>query len=121
MAGCSRRVDLVSPGVGSAAPPLLEGDVTVRGISGETSPQFLVLDLIDNMHIDSVKAGGVAARFAQQPSAFTVSLDAGYRRGDVITVEVFYRGDPVPTGFGSFIFSSHGGTPWIWSLSEPYG
>jgi len=39
----------------------------------------------------------------------------------MMTVETFYRGVPGSSGFGSFAFSTHGGVPWIWSLSEPYG
>lgn len=105
----------------TTAPPLLEGAVTIRGVSNETSPRFLVLDLTNNMHIDSVKVGGVRSGFVQQASAFTVSLDSGYQIHSVLTVEVFYRGMPVSTGFGSFVFGSHTGTPWVWSLSEPYG
>jgi aminopeptidase N len=27
----------------------------------------------------------------------------------------------MPTGFGSFVFETSAGAPWIWSLSQPYG
>jgi aminopeptidase N len=38
-----------------------------------------------------------------------------------MTLSLTYHGVPVATGFGSFFFGDHGGTPWVWSLSEPYG
>jgi len=34
---------------------------------------------------------------------------------------VYYHGTPGSSGFGSFEFSSQGGNPAIWTLSEPYG
>jgi aminopeptidase N len=38
-------------------------------------------------------------------------------------VAVFYQGEPVSSGFGSFTQSVHGPDtiPVIWTLSEPYG
>jgi aminopeptidase N len=105
----------------TTAPPFLEGAVTIRGICRAAAPRFLVLDLSENMRIDSVRVGGSAAAVTQQPSAFTVSLDSGFRPNDIILLEIFYRGVPQASGLGSFVFSSHAGTPWVWSLSEPYG
>ena len=105
----------------NTAPSFVEGKVTIRGICGEISPRFLVFDLAANMQIDSARVGGARAGFAQQPSAFTVSLDSGFQIDDIITVEVYYRGTPQSSGLGSFVFTSHAGTPWVWSLSEPYG
>ena len=37
------------------------------------------------------------------------------------TTVVYYHGTPGSSGFGSFAFSSQGGNPAIWTLSEPYG
>jgi aminopeptidase N len=34
---------------------------------------------------------------------------------------IFYRGLPVPTGYGSFVFGTNINTPVIWTLSEPFG
>ena len=34
---------------------------------------------------------------------------------------VYYHGVPPDNGFGSFVQSTHKGTPVIWTLSEPYG
>jgi aminopeptidase N len=105
----------------SASPPMLSGAVTIRGICNQNLPHFLVLDLANAMHVDSVKVGGSNAGFTQQLSTLSLTIDSAYRLNDPITVAVFYRGVPQPTGFGSFVFDSHNGTPWVWSLSEPYG
>ncbi len=102
-------------------PQYLSGDVTVRGVCGQSSPGFLVLDLTNTMQIDSVTVDGRRAGFNQQASSFSVTLDSNYRVGDLITADVFYSGTPVATALGSFIFTSHNGTPLVWSLSEPYG
>ena len=41
--------------------------------------------------------------------------------GKSFSVKVFYQGVTRPNGFGSFEFGTHGGTPIISTLSEPYG
>lgn len=105
----------------STSPFNLSGAVTIRGTCLQDGPQLLTLDLTNTMHIDSVEVNGRPAVFYQQPSSFTVSLDSGYRAGDVITMKVSYEGVPQATGLGSFVLDSHSGTPWVWSLSEPYG
>ena len=105
----------------STQPFFLAGVVTIRGICSGEHPTFCTLDLMNSMHIDSVGVGGTMSGFVQQPSSFTVELDSAYHIGDRLTLDVYYRGVPQATGFGSFIDDSHSGTPWIWSLSEPYG
>ena len=37
------------------------------------------------------------------------------------TINIFYHGHPVATGFGSFNFDEYQGVNHIWTLSEPYG
>jgi len=105
----------------STSPFNLSGIVTIRGTCLQDGPQLLSLDLTNTMHIDSVEVNGKPAAFYQQPSSFTVSLDSSYHAGDVITMSVSYGGVPQATGMGSFVLDSHSGTPWVWSLSEPYG
>jgi aminopeptidase N len=105
----------------STSPFYLSGIVTIRGTCLQDGPQLLSLDLTNTMHIDSVEVNSRRATFYQQPSSFTVSLDSGYHAGDVITMSVMYGGVPLATGLGSFVLDSHSGTPWVWSLSEPYG
>ncbi|HTP79502.1 MAG TPA: M1 family aminopeptidase, partial [Bacteroidota bacterium] len=73
------------------------------------------------MHIDSVSLDGVRDAFVQNPASFDVMLGRSYSAGQQLTIVVYYRGIPVPTGFGSFHFGAHGSTGWAWTLSEPYG
>ncbi len=103
------------------SPQLLEGNVTVSGICTTDSASLLTLDLMNTMQIDSVIMNGAQTPFIQYASSFSITLDRTYRRGEKISAEIYYRGSPVATGFGSFVFSSHNGVPWVWTLSEPFG
>ncbi len=105
----------------TTSPFYLYGDVTIRGKCRQDNPQFLQLDFTNSMHVDSLFINGVQKNITLLPSSFIVELDSGYHAGDIISTEVFYNGAPVPTGFGSFVSTEHNGTPWVWSLSEPYG
>jgi aminopeptidase N len=105
----------------SATPSYLIGSVLVKAFCSVDSLRSLGLDLMDVMRVDSVRAGGTTVAFTQFSTLIQISLDRIYRNGELISVEVFYQGRPVPTGFGSFEFGQHAGTSWIWSLSEPYG
>ncbi|NUN70204.1 MAG: T9SS type A sorting domain-containing protein [Bacteroidetes bacterium] len=102
-------------------PNYLRGAVTVRGICTAPSSAALTLDLSGAMTIDSVVVDGASAFFIQRSSSFDVTLSRPYVTGESITALIYYKGTPVPSGFGSFSFSQHNGTPWIFSLSEPYG
>ncbi|MEW6510309.1 MAG: M1 family aminopeptidase [Bacteroidota bacterium] len=103
------------------SPPLLRGGVTVSARSLSDTLRNLTLDLNGGMRVDSVRAGGVPLSFVQYPFGMGITLDRIYPANELFTVEVFYQGTPAVSGFGSFLFTSQNGVPWIWSLSEPYG
>ncbi len=105
----------------STGSPVLEGTVTIRGKCNQDLPHYLVLDLTNTMIVDSVTVDGGDAGVVQQPEAFVVALAGAYHPGDMLTVVVHYHGTPEATGLGSFVVDSHEGTPWVWTLSEPYG
>jgi peptidase M1-like protein/HYDIN/CFA65/VesB family protein len=105
----------------SASPHYLSGNVVVRAISMEDGLSAITLDLMNSLTVDSVKVGGSSVPFLQNPSSFNIVLDHSYSKGELLSVQVYYRGIPGSSGFGSFEFSSHSSTPWVWSLSEPYG
>ena len=98
----------------------LKGKITIVGICKD-SARILTLDLANRMHIDSVFVDGQIKSTTQNSSWFDISLARRYTSGDVLTVDIFYEGSPLATGFGSFVFTSHLGMPWVYSLSEPYG
>jgi aminopeptidase N len=98
----------------------IKGEVTITGIC-RGSTGTLTLDLVNQMHIDSVLVNGQIMPFTQNSDWFDISLARSYAIGEILSVDVFYEGVPLSTGFGSFVFDSHSGVPWIHSLSEPYG
>jgi aminopeptidase N len=99
----------------------LKGDITVTGQCTSDNAGSLTLDLMNTMKVDSVRLNSSLTAFVQHASSFEVTLDRIYHSGEQVSLEIFYEGLPAPTGFGSFMFGSHEGTPWVWSLSEPYG
>ncbi|MDE3057461.1 MAG: T9SS type A sorting domain-containing protein [Bacteroidota bacterium] len=103
------------------SPQFLDGRVTVEGICTADNTVSLTLDLMNTMQIDSVTTNGTQTLFVQQASSFSIALNRTYHRSEKISTEIYYHGTPVATGFGSFVFSSHNGVPWVWTLSEPYG
>jgi aminopeptidase N len=98
----------------------LQGKVTVAGICRD-SARSLTLDLVDRMRVDSVRVDGQTRPFIQNSEWFNVSLPRLYSIGEILSIDVFYKGNSNATGFGSFVIDSHSGVPWIHSLSEPYG
>ncbi|HTR82496.1 MAG TPA: M1 family aminopeptidase [Bacteroidota bacterium] len=99
----------------------LNGEVTIVGICREAGQTTLTLDLNDAMHIDSVYVNGSRSSFMQDPFSFNVTLGQAPQTGDALRATIFYSGYPVATGFGSIVFNTHAGVPWVYSLSEPYG
>jgi aminopeptidase N len=105
----------------TTSPPWIAGRVSVHARAVDSFVDSLRLDLADPMTVDSVSTGGQAAAFTHTGGTLRIRLDRTYTAGEIIQVDISYRGLPVETGFGSFVFSSHNGTPWAWSLSQPYG
>lgn len=105
----------------TASPQYIKGSVTMNALCRVSSLSWIRLDMTGYyMTMDSVKVNGIPAVFTQSVMTFDVTLDHTYGLGEPMTVVMYYRGSP---GYvlGSFTFSSHAGTPWIWSLSEPFG
>ncbi|MCX6121304.1 MAG: M1 family aminopeptidase [Ignavibacteriales bacterium] len=98
----------------------LKGKVTIKGICRD-SASILTLDLVNRMQVDSVLVDGHTTSVAHNDNSFDISLARTFTSGEVLSVDVFYEGAPLATGFGSFMFDSHSGVPWVYSLSEPYG
>jgi aminopeptidase N len=99
----------------------LKGKVTVAGTCLADSARTLTLDLVNQMRIDSVLMNGQRCIFTQRDNSFDITLTRLYHSAESLSVDIFYEGVPIATGLGSFVFSSHSGIPWVYSLSEPYG
>lgn len=104
-------------------PNNVRGSVTMVARSLVDNLASITLDLMNAMTVDSVYAGGIRIfDVSQQPSLVSINLDRSYSIGQLLTVVVYYHGVPRSSGFGSFAFSEASpGSPWVWSLSEPYG
>ncbi|MBL7703680.1 MAG: T9SS type A sorting domain-containing protein [Ferruginibacter sp.] len=106
-----------------------EVNPSVRYITGKVTVYFVMtaasgniqIDLMNALTVDSVKQRNML--LARQHTANTLSVDfpATINAGVLDSVSVYYKGVPPNNGFGSFETTTHGGTPVMWSLSEPYG
>ncbi len=97
------------------------GRVTMVGkakIDGFDQP---VLDLYDNMDIDSVFDHGVyTTNWTEGSNLITITLATPVNTDEEFEITVVYHGHPVEGGFQSFNFGYHNGTPIISTLSEPF-
>jgi aminopeptidase N len=106
-----------------------EVDPAVRYIKGSVTVYFrataatdnIVLDLMDVLRTDSVLQRNNRINFTQQNNTLSITLANNIVVGSLDSVSIFYQGTPPETGFGSFVLSTHAGTPVMWTLSEPYG
>lgn len=105
----------------TTTPQYLRGSVTMKATSTVNGLASIRLDMMNSLTMDSVAVNGIPVSFTQSTSTFDVTLDHSYASGEAMTVVMYYEGIPGNSGFGSFEFSTHSGTPWVWSLSEPYG
>ncbi len=106
-----------------------EVDPAVRYIKGKVTIYYtilsstgnIILDLMSPLVADSVKQRNQLLTKSQASNTLTINFPATVNAGTLDSVSIFYQGVPPNTGFGSFIQSTHSGTPVMWSLSEPYG
>jgi len=106
-----------------------EVDPAVRYIKGKVTVYYTILsatntislDLMSPLVTDSVKQRNVLLAKSQANNTLTINFPVTANAGTLDSVSIFYQGAPPNTGFGSFIQSTHSGTPVMWSLSEPYG
>ena len=105
----------------TTSPDYLVGIVSLKALSTTGSLSTITLDLTNTMIVDSVKMGNARVPHIQYSTTISITLNRSYGLGELVAMDIYYRGSPAGTGFGSFEFSSHNGTPWVWTLSEPYG
>ena len=91
---------------------------TYKALSDMTS---LIFDLSSTLTVSSVKRGVDNLAFTQTATELQIILPATQPSGTSETVEITYSGTPFNSGFGSFIQTTHGTSPIIWTLSEPFG
>ncbi|MBX7107934.1 MAG: T9SS type A sorting domain-containing protein [Chitinophagales bacterium] len=100
----------------------ISGNITTYFIPKQAGFSSVEFDFSAAMMTDSVLYHGNAVTFNQQPdNLLVIDLPAEVAEGTLDSLTVYYQGAPVGSGFGSFIQSSHNGTPILWTLSEPFG
>lgn len=104
-------------------------DPAVRFVSGKVTTTYtalsdmtsLTFDFSNALTVSSVKRGTDNFSFVQNSNELVINLPATQTTGISETVEITYSGVPTTFGFGSFTQSTHGTSPIIWTLSEPFG
>jgi len=103
-------------------PNFLIGEVTINCKSLVNNLNEISYDFSNNMTVDSVTSGKVRLNFSHADNKILITLNKSVNIGQIVSVIIFYKGIPVPTGYGSFIFGTHNiNEPAIWTLSEPFG
>ena len=97
---------------------LLTGQVATTARIVDAPLTTLDLDLKSTMAVTAATCGGAPAAWSRSGDVLTVTLDRAYVPGETVTVSVAYHGNPAGDYFG---WSSAGGQPMIWTLSEPFG
>jgi aminopeptidase N len=106
-----------------------EVDPAIRFISGKVTIYFktlenlstITLDLMNQLGVDSVKKNNNNILYSQTTNTLDLIFPTIINNNTLDSVSIWYKGIPPTTGFGSFILSTHTGTPVMWTLSEPYG
>ncbi len=106
-----------------------EVNPAVNYISGKVTVYYLIttttssisFDLMNGLNVDSVKQRSLLLTKQHSSNVLQVNFTSTVNVGTFDSVSIFYQGVPPNTGFGSFVQTTHAGTPVIWTLSEPYG
>lgn len=104
-------------------------DPSVRYVKGSVTVHFtalstlssIVLDLVDNMNVDSIVSKGRALAFTHAGQALKIQLVQSLLQAQHDSVVIHYQGVPLSDGSDYFHQGMHSGVPVIWTLSEPYG
>ena len=98
----------------------ISGTNTVTATSLVDGLTAFTLDLRYNMIVDGVTMGGSPVSYSQPGDDVVITLDRAYDTDESFEVVVAYHGTPQEVGFGSFDWSTHGGTTIVSTLSEPW-
>lgn len=100
----------------------IKGTVTSYFVPLDQNFQKIQFNLSKQLAVSKVAYRGQSINFVQTSSdLLEITFPATLAKGKIDSVSVTYEGKPFDSGFGSFVQTTHQGTPVIWTLSEPYG
>ena len=99
----------------------LRGSVTVNGVIGNIYPDFIELDLYDNMTVDSILQNNIPILYLHEDDMLKIPLsDITLDDENLFSLTIFYQGTPDHCGAGGFKFDEHQNIGHVWTLSEAY-
>ena len=99
----------------------LRGSVTVNGVIGNIYPDFIELDLYDNMTVDSILQNNIPILYLHENDILKIPIsDITLNDENLFSLTIFYQGTPDHCGAGGFKFDEHQNIGHVWTLSEAY-
>ena len=99
----------------------LRGSVTVNGVIGNIYPDFIELDLYDNMTVDSILQNNIPILYLHENDMLKIPIsDITLNEENLFSLTIFYQGTPDHCGAGGFKFDEHQNIGHVWTLSEAY-
>ena len=99
----------------------IHGSVTVNGVIGNIYPDFIELDLYDNMTVDSILQNNIPILYLHENDMLKIPLsDITLDDENLFSLTIFYQGTPDHCGAGGFKFDEHQNIGHVWTLSEAY-
>ncbi len=99
----------------------IKGKITSYFVPVTNVMNTMDFDLTDTLLVDSVIFHATKQTFTRNANQLKITLSLTLNKGTLDSVSVFYHGRPNASGMGSFVVSTHAGSPVLWTLSEPNG
>ena len=99
----------------------IRGSVTVNGVIDNIYPDFIELDLYDNMTVDSILQNNIPILYLHENDMLKIPIsDITLNDENLFSLTIFYQGTPDHCGAGGFKFDEHQNIGHVWTLSEAY-
>ena len=99
----------------------IHGSVTVNGVIGNIYPDFIELDLYDNMTVDSILQNNIPILYLHENDMLKIPIsNITLNDENLFSLTIFYQGTPDHCGAGGFKFDEHQNIGHVWTLSEAY-
>ena len=96
---------------------LIFGHVLIEGTKSVASPpDYIELDLYNNMVVDSVFLNDLQVSFLHEFDLIKIPAENNF----TFSLKIFYHGTPEDCGAGGFKFDKHLDIDHVWTLSEAY-